>query len=82
MIEFTDFTVYIIIAIIDACLVVVGVLFGMVLKAPINIFSKKKSSTVVDVEEVRCVIDDTEYITTTIKTKRKIEKRENEDELE
>ena len=83
-IEFTDFTVFIAISILDLCLVIIGTLFGIYLKSSgesDKYFKTKNSSTIIDVTEVKSVIDDTEYITTTIKHKRKIEKQENEDEL-
>ena len=83
-IEFTDFTVFIIISILDLCLVVIGTLFGIYLKSSgesDKYFKIKNSSTIIDVTEVKSIIEDTEYITTTIKHKRKIEKQENEDEL-
>ena len=83
-IEFTDFTVFIIISILDLCLVVIGTLFGIYLKSSgesDKYFKIKNSSTIIDVTEVKSIIEDTEYITTTIKHKRKIEIQENEDEL-
>lgn len=86
MVEFNDFTVCVIIAVIDICLVIAGILVGLIIKHPSNNFTynnkKHTDTTIIDVEEVKGVVDNIEYTTTTIKTKRELEKQENEDELE
>lgn len=72
-----DFIFILVIAILDVCLVLAGFCLGFICKIPNEYFSNKykpKDSKIIDINETRAIVDDEEYITTTITSKRKIEK--------